>query len=200
MIAALVFASAAAAAGCGPIAIYDTGGDFTNAADHAKLSVVEAFHFTPSVENLERGNTDSVGGDISYTLEHFPNHHRALAAMAKLSLREHTPKPVGAKYSVECFFERAIRFRPADATVHSIFGVYLLTQNRSEEALAQLLDAADLDPSNATTHYNLGLLYLKNKDYAKAREHAKRAYALGFPLPGLKTKLEELHQWDEPAK
>jgi Tfp pilus assembly protein PilF len=186
------------AADCGGFVHHDQGGDYTNADDRQGLSVVEQFHFTPNVERLASGASDTVGGDIAYTLEHFPNHHRALAAMAKLALRSKTSKPQGARYSVECYFDRALRFKPGDAQVHSLFGGYLLALNQDQQALEQLQEASRLEPGNATTHYNLGLLYLKKKDYANARASAEQAYALGFPLPGLKNKLTALGQWQEP--
>jgi len=79
MITAIVLASAITAGGCGQLQHNEAGGDYTNPSDAQKLSVVEAFHFTADVEQLRRGISDKLGGDIGYTLEHFPNHHRALA-------------------------------------------------------------------------------------------------------------------------
>jgi tetratricopeptide (TPR) repeat protein len=187
----------AASNDCGGFVHHDQGGDYTNADDRQGLSVVEQFHFTPKVEQLAGGVSDSVGGDIAYTLEHFPNHHRALAAMSRLALREKNSKPRGAKYSVECYFDRALRFKPGDAKVHSLFGGYLLALNQVQPALEQLLEASRLEPDNATTHYNLGLLYLRQKDYEHARASAQQAYALGFPLAGLKNKLIAAGQWQE---
>lgn len=183
---------------CGGFVHHDQGGDYNNADDRQGLAVVEQFHFTSDVERLVRGASDTVGGDIAYTLEHYPNHHRALAAMARLSLRDKNRKPQGARYTVDCYFDRALRFRPDDARVHAVFGGYLLSLGQTDAALDQLSDAARLEPDNATAQYNLGLLYLKKKDYARARDYAERAYAMGFPLPGLKNKLIAAGQWQEP--
>lgn len=188
----------AAEGDCGALVHHDQGGDYTNADDRQGLSVVEQFHFTPKVEHLVGGLSDSVGGDIGYTLEHFPNHHRALAAMSRLALREKSNKPRGAKYTVECYFDRALRFKAADPKVHALFGGYLLALNQVQAALEQLQEAARLEPGDATNHYNLGLLYLKLKDYGQARASAQQAYQLGFPLPGLKNKLIAAGQWEEP--
>ncbi len=190
---------APARADCPPYAAHNTGGDYTDPGDRGKLAVVEKFHFTAPVENLTRGLSGTLGDDISYTLEHFPNHHRALASMAKLGLREKAPQPRGAKYPVDCFFERAIRFKANDPVVRAIYGAYLLAGGQNEAALLQLREAARLGPDNPTTHYNLGLMYVKKKEYALALEHAHEAYALGFPLPGLKNKLTAAGQWREPA-
>ncbi|MEO5933416.1 MAG: tetratricopeptide repeat protein [Duganella sp.] len=171
------------------------GGDYTNADDREGLGVVEQFHFTPDVEGLVKGTSGPLGGDIGYTLEHFPNHHRALGAMTRLALRDKNRKPNGASYTIDCYFERAIQFRPKDAKVRSLFGSYLLALGQADAALDQLEQAAALKPDNPTAHYNLGLIYLKKKDYDKARASADKAYGMGFPLPGLKNKLVAAGQW-----
>lgn len=174
------------------------GADYTNSADRQKsLGIVEQFHFTPNVENLIHGNSASLGGEIDYTLMHFPNHHRALSAMASLALKEKTPRPKGAGYSVDCYFDRAIRFRPDDGVVHMVYGIYLSKLGKAEQAIEQLREAVRLQPENANINYNLGLLYLAEKDYEQAKTYAKKAYALGFSLPGLKNKLMRAGKWDD---
>ncbi|WP_409030066.1 tetratricopeptide repeat protein [Janthinobacterium sp. CG_23.3] len=177
------------------------GGDYTNGDDRQGLEVVEKYHFTKEVETLVRGLSASLGGDIGYTLEHFPNHHRALASMARLGLRGKTAQPAGARHTVLCYFERAVRFKRDDATLRSIYASYLLAGGLAEAALEQLREAARLAPEQPTIHYNLGLMYAKKKDYARAREHASKAYEQGFPLPGLKKQLQAAGQWqDVPLK
>jgi tetratricopeptide (TPR) repeat protein len=198
MLSLFILAGALAAGDCGALSAQEAGGDYNDGADRAKLSVVEAFHFTPDVENLKRGATGSLGDDIGYTLDHFPNHARALAAMMRLGQREKTIKPAGARYSLPCYFDRAIRFRPSDPAPRSLYGAYLLAAGRAPEALAQFEEVVRVVPGDATAHYNLGLLLLAQKKYGPAREHARVAYELGFPLPGLKNKLVEAHQWDAP--
>ena len=188
----------AGAAACPPYVKGTTGGDYTNAEDRKGLSVVEQFHFSRAVETLTQGMTGSLGGDISYTLEHFPNHHRALASMAKLGLRLKSAQPHGARYTVSCYFERAIAFAPHDVTARMVYGSYLLATGQDAMALEQLDAASRLAPEQATIQYNLGLMYVKKKEYEKASAHAQKAYALGFPLPGLKNKLKAAGKWKEP--
>lgn len=182
-------------AGCEDYVPHKPGGDYTNAEDRKGLSVVEQYHFTASVEGLIKGASGPLGGDIGYTLDRFPNHHRALAAMSKLALRDKNRKPHGARYTIDCYFERAVRFRPQDARVRTLYGSYLLAVGQADGALSQLEQAAVLEPDNPTAHYNLGLLYLQKKDYAKARSSAHKAYSQGFPLEGLKNKLSAAGQW-----
>ena len=188
----------AVAAECPPYVRHTPGGDYTSAEDRSGLAVVENFHFSRAVETLTKGMTGSLGADIGYTLEHFPNHHRALASMAKLGLRLKTAQPTGARYTVSCFFERAIAFAPQDVTARMVYGSYLLSMGQDATALEQLDAASRLAPEHATIQYNLGLMYMKKKEYDKASVHAQKAYALGFPLPGLKNKLKAVGKWREP--
>lgn len=195
---AVICGGASAKAACPPYVQGSTGGDYTSAEDRKGLSVVESYHFTRAVETLTQGNTGSVGGDISYTLEHFPNHHRALASMARLGLRQKSAQPHGARFTVSCYFERAIAFAPHDVTARMVYGSYLLAIGQDATALEQLDAASRMAPEQATIQYNLGLMYVKKKDYEKASAHAQKAYALGFPLPGLKNKLKAAGKWKEP--
>lgn len=193
----LVAGASGARADCPAYVHGGVGGDYNNPDDRQGLAVVEKFHFTPAVEKLQHGLSGTLGGDIGYTLEHFPNHPAALAAMARLSLRDKTPRPDGAKYTLACFFERALGYQPRDAKVRVIYGAYLLAKNELDGALRQWQEASRLEPDNVTTLYNLGLLYVKKKDYAQARLYAGQAYERGFPLPGLKNKLIAAGQWDQ---
>lgn len=178
---------------CGEL---DNVSDYNDSTKRSFLGTVEKHHFTPNIENLRRGNSTTLGGELSYTLMLFPNHHRALAAFGKLSLRDKTLKPTASKYSVECFFDRAMRFKPNDGMVRMIYGNYLLKAGQTDKATEQLLIAVELQPENPTINYNLGLLYLQKKNYEQAKTYAKKAYELDFPLPGLKNQLIQAGQWD----
>jgi len=171
-------------------------GPFDYRTSRDKLAIVEGAHFTADVETLRRGNTSTVAGDLDYTLRASPNHHRALISMVNLGRSLRTDQPPGAKYSIPCYFDRAIRFARNDGFVRLIYGTYLARVNKKQDAIAQLEIAASLDEANANVHYNLGLVYFDLKDYPKARVHAKRAYELGFTLPGLRKMLIDAGQGD----
>ncbi|WP_051294193.1 tetratricopeptide repeat protein [Pseudoduganella violaceinigra] len=189
---------AALAADCPTYVKGATGGDYYNSEDAKGLAVVETFHFGPQVETLQRGMSSSLGEDISYTLEHFPNHPRALAAIARLSMRAHKPQAPGAHHSVECYFQRAIAFVPGDGATRALFGAYLLSQRRDGEAVEQLQAALDTQPGNAAAWYNLGLAHVRRKEWPAALAAAHKAYGLGFPLPGLRQQLKAAREWREP--
>jgi tetratricopeptide (TPR) repeat protein len=161
--------------------------------------LVEGAHFRPSLEHrFEPIRTRPPASDIDYTLRAFPNHPRALMAMMKLAERDKTERPNGANWPVECYFDRAIRFRADDAGVRLVYGIYLTKKRRPKEAIAQLEIAEKLAGEDANIYYNLGLAYFDTGNMDKALASAHAAYALGFPLPGLKNKLERAGKWRDP--
>ena len=197
----LVFFGALSGAGA------DTGvcGSLTNGYgpydfrhDRDKLPIVTGAHFTAPVEALIRGTTGArPGGDIDYTLRAIPNHPGALLAMMRLGDIEKTEKPHGARYNVECWFDRAIRFRTDDQVVRMIYSKFLSSKARKPEALAQLQVVKTLAKDNPFTHYNLGLLFFEMKEYEESLAAAHRAYELGFLQPELRDKLQAAGQWRE---
>lgn len=184
-------------ADCGPLTNHYGPFDY-NTATREERSMVDRVHFTPRVEQLKRGNTGTLGQDISYTLGVFPNHARALLAISNLALREKTTRPKDSAHSIDCWFDRAFRFRPEEANPRMIYGVYLLKLGRTKDAVDNLQKAAELAGDNANLNYNLGLAYFDLRDFDKALAYAHRAYSMGFQLPGLKNKLQRAGKWREP--
>ncbi len=197
-------ASLAEPEGCGSPERHDGGYgpyDYTDPSDfREKLTVVQNYHFSRRVENLFGGQQEAnpdPGGDLSYVLMAFPNHHRALAAMMRLSMKVNKTKPAGSHYSIECWLDRAARWRPEDGVVRMLYGNYLSSPRikRFKEAIPQYELAEKLLKNNTNLYYNMGLLYFNLKDYAKARDYANKAYAGGFPLSGLKDMLVKAGKW-----
>ncbi len=170
----------------------------TSTAESRKI--VEDYHFTPQVEGLAGGeSTAFVGGDIDYLLRAYPNHARGLLALTRLAAKE-GDRPKGSRYTVECWFDRATRFAPNDGAVHMLYGLYLLKKGRKEDAVKSLELAREFGSADdPNLNYNLGLAYLEVGEYEKSLAHAHKAYALGFPLPGLKNRLQRANKWREPA-
>lgn len=154
----------------------------------AKMSVVERHHFTSDVESIRRGSTGPLPKDLEYTLRHIPNHYRALASYARWEQRE--PRQARTRpRTAECYFLRAIAFRPQDPQLHMLLAVLYHRTKRPEEARAEYKRAEDMGLGSAELFYNRGLLEFDAGRLELSREYAIRAYALGFPLPGLKDKL-----------
>ncbi len=157
------------------------------------LHVVEAFHFVnPTL------------GDLDYTLRAFPNHPGALYGLIRIhqqnggklgELTEAEKRGVAWPRTIECYFDRAFRFRPQDPVVHMLQAIFLHTNRQYPQALAGYKRARELGLDSSELHYNLGLLYLDMKDYALAKQEAQAAYKKGYPLPGLRNKLSAAGQW-----
>jgi tetratricopeptide (TPR) repeat protein len=202
--------SQASAQGCGSLSNgfgpFDYRPDKYKPGDnvpHAeRLRLVHIAHFRPEMEALIRGGQgekSSVGPEFDYTLRAFPNHHRALLALIRLSEKQGTLQPRGMRYSVECWFERALRFAPDDTIARMIYVSFLVKQNRANDANAQLEVIERTTEDNPLTQYNIGMLYFELKNYEKALAQAHKAYAAGVVMPDLKTRLEGAGQWKEAA-
>jgi hypothetical protein len=160
--------------------------------------IVEDYHFTPRVEALIGGISAPLGGDIDYTLRAFPNHHRALVSMMNLGARLKSDKPVGAQFTVECYFRRALTFRPDDHVARMIYAKFLLGAARKAEAGRQLDYVAENAQDNGFTQYNAGLLYLEMGEFDKALTCAHKALRLGFGGTALRKGLETAGKWSDP--
>jgi tetratricopeptide (TPR) repeat protein len=161
---------------------------------------VEDYHFSSRVESLISGQSSSIGGDLDYTLRAFPNHHRALVAMLNLGARTKVGDPPGVEFTVECYFKRAVQFRPDDAVARMLYVKYLGSNGRKPEALKQLDFVVEHAADNAFTHYNAGLLYLELAQFDRALAQAHKALELGFTRPDLRDKLKAAGKWVEPAE
>jgi tetratricopeptide (TPR) repeat protein len=182
---------------CGPLE--NAYGPYDYRTDKAKLPIVLGAHFTPEVEALIRGATSTrPGHDIDYTLRAIPNNPRALYSMMQLGKKENTDRPSGSHYSVECWFDRAIRFRPDDQVVRMLYSTFLANNARKREAEQQLEVVLSSTKDNPFTHYNVGLVYFDLGEYGKALAQAHKAIDLGFTRPELRDKLQVAGKWEEP--
>lgn len=164
-----------------------------SAENRRVLRTVEAYHFDQFV-----GGSRPLGsgfGDLDYTLAWFPNHHKALYTV----IRRATEPALGAMGSWQAAYETRPECRlgaaeylfPNDGAVQFLFGLYLHRLGRLDDAVERYARGVDLEPNSAEGRYNFGLLLLEMGRFEEAREQAKSAYSLGYPLRGLKRKLEK---------
>ncbi|THF61604.1 tetratricopeptide repeat protein [Pseudothauera rhizosphaerae] len=171
----------------------------TTTAD--KRAMVEGRHFTEDVRMMRKGSsTKNLAGDIAYTLNVYPNHPQALMTMAEWSMRSGRNPPEGTRYTVECWFERGVRFRPDDPMVRMAYGIYLFRKARHQAAVTQFEAALKNGGDSPNLRYNLGLAYFEVGDFDKALASAHSAYRGGFSLPGLRDKLKRAGRWSEPEQ
>jgi hypothetical protein len=199
-LAVLAAASGVAVAGipssCGTLATHY--GPYDYRTDRNKLGIVESYHFGSEVEALVPSKQHPVGGQLSYTLHAFPNHHRALNALARFGYQQQSEQPYRLPYTITCFFERAIEFRPDDPVVRMLFASYLGRTKRPELAAQQLDMVRKQEHDNPLTVYNLGLLYAEIGRYDQALVQAHLAMQQGDPRVDLKNLLVAKGQWSDP--
>lgn len=186
-----------AADACGELA--NGYGPYDYWTDKNHLPIVEKHHFAPQVESLRGGQTSYIGDDIAYVLHAFPNHPRALNAMVRLARKENTRQPEGARYTVDCYFERAIRFRPQDATVRILAAGFLGESGKKKEAVLQLEAAQRLGAKGADFDYSLGQAYFEVGEFDKSLALAHSAARAGLNLEGLRIKLVNAGKWRDPV-
>ncbi len=200
--AALAVAATTAAlaqnGGCGSLASSYGPYDYRRER-HDKLRIVEQNHFTPEVAALLRGKSGPLGADLDFVLRASPNHHRALEALVRLRERPELLQRSGLPRTVECYFDRALRFQPNDTTVRLFYVTLLIQQNRRDEALRELERARGYAGDNPFTHHNIGLLYLDAGAPAQALAQAHRALELGFVRDDLRARLAAGGHWRDPA-
>lgn len=170
-------------------------------AGRYSIEVVEGAHFTPGIESMTRPGTTTtrnMAHDVEYTLNVFPNHHRALITMQRLSERHRADPPPGTERTVECWFDRAVRFTPDDTVVRSLYARYLVKQSRNGEAIKQLETATELGKENPFTQYNIGLVYFEMGEHSRALIQAHRAKALGLNRTELEDQLKKINKWTPP--
>jgi len=161
--------------------------------------IVEVNHFDAGVENLSRRMTGPFGADIGYTLRAFPNHHRALVTLERLAEKEKADPPEGARYTVECYYDRALRFVPDDHIVRLLYANYLAKHSRRDDALKQIDYVASTTRDNPIAQLNAARLYLDMKEYDKALAQAHQLISMGFDRPELREALTAAGRWVEPA-
>jgi tetratricopeptide (TPR) repeat protein len=164
--------------------------------------IVEKVHFTPGIESMTRPGTTmmhEMAGDVAYTLEVFPNHPRALVTMQRLAERHRADPPPGTRRTVECWFDRAVRFRPDDNVARVLYARWLHGKGRRDDAMAQVDEAARRAGENGLSHFNLGLLLVEMGNLERALQQAHRARALGMQSPDLENLLRRQNAWRDPA-
>jgi hypothetical protein len=183
----------------GPWDYHDPSNRMPTGADPmGRVLRVENVHFHPEIRNvdLQRAGPEKIEAELAYVLRVFPNHPYALYALSRLEKRLNGKLPGKAitpytpKITAECFFDRAMRFRPDDKTSHMIYAMHLHDRKRYQDALAEYQTAERLGEDSPSFFYNFGLYYADQRDWDNAVKYAQKAYEQNFPLDGLRKKIQ----------
>ncbi len=96
----------------------------------------------------------------------------------------------------EKYLKKIMSVNPKYSGAYSTMSVVYQAQGKIDSAIA-ILEKGDkaLQGKSSEIHYFLGLILVDEKKYEEALRHARIAYELGYPLPGLKNKLKKLGKW-----
>lgn len=95
----------------------------------------------------------------------------------------------------------AIAAQPMRIEPYGALATIYRKQGHAAEALDVLMHADDAsEGKSAEVKYNMGLLQVELGKIGEAVESAKQAYALGYPLPGLRNQLKRLGRWETTTK
>lgn len=175
-------------------------GPYDYRTDRDRLPIVDKHHFFDSVRALtfKTDGSGTLAGHLQYVLRAFPNHHPALVATVRYGQRMKSRKPPEFDYSIDCYFERALRFRRDDYIARLLFADYLGKTGRVNEAVEQIPYAKNLAKDNPLTQYSIGMLYFELGRYDEALMQAHEAMAMGVDNPDLKNRLTSVNRWIEP--
>jgi hypothetical protein len=88
---------------------------------------------------------------------------------------------------------QVITHQPKNETLYSALAVMHWRLGQTREAKRTLLDGySQVDGQSAEINYNLGLISIELGEIDEAVEYAAKAYESGYPLPGLRTRLQRL--------
>lgn len=170
-------------------------------ARRADIEIVEKAHFTPGVESMtvpKNTMRRDMAQDVSYTLKVFPNHHRALLTMVRLGEKYGDPPPGTRGMSIDCYFDRAIRFRPDDNVARSLYAQFLGKNNRKDEAMKHLEFALKQAEDKPISQYTIGTVFLELGEFDRALLQAHKAREMGVEWPELEQALKAAGRWKEP--
>ncbi|MCK7493606.1 MAG: hypothetical protein MZW92_21425 [Comamonadaceae bacterium] len=87
----------------------------------------------------------------------------------------------GAAFTVDCYYQRAVRYAPDDTVARALYAQFLAKQGRKDAAVQQLVLATEHAGDNPLSHFNIGLVLLDVGEYDRAVVSARRARDLGYP-------------------
>lgn len=127
-------------------------------------------------------------GEHRYTLARTPIEHPMYADMAVSIGMAY--RLLGDHEQALNYFDRAINAHPTLPDAWQAKAMVYRDQKRLDDAREVLLKGNEAVGGNsADIHYFLGLVCADARDMDCAVEHARRAYELGYPLPGLRERL-----------
>jgi tetratricopeptide (TPR) repeat protein len=156
-------------------------------------------HHCAGLAYLQRAKVEANASDRRFLLNRSVNEYRlalentpisdpfAAEIMVQLGLTYREARDFPAAYDL---FDKAIATHPEKAESYVAKAMTLRDEKRVDAALETLAagDAATSGKSAEIQHF-IATLLMQQRRFEEARGYARRAYELGYPLPGLKDSL-----------
>ncbi len=151
------------------------------------------------VERAKRqGNTPNAQGLLSRAINEIEYSHRQMTPKAPLysmvaAYLGTAHYRLGKRREALDIWQRGIDNQPASRESYLAMAEALLAEKKHQQALDLLLryDAAKDHPSPDAEYFIAHTYFLMGR-YDDARRHADQAYALGYPFPGLRNRLDAI--------
>jgi len=105
---------------------------------------------------------------------------------------------MGKPDEAEAALQRSMHAQPTRPEPYVMLAMIKRKAKQLPDALEVMKQADDVTHGqSAEIQYNLGLINLELGDKDASRANAKKAYGLGYPLPGLKNKLRKIGKWSD---
>lgn len=142
----------------------------------------------------KRRQYERVTDESSYALARASEKHPLYSTM--LTTHARALFELGQTKQAFAEFERAIHLHPEMPEAYTAAGFLLHHTQKLAEARDMLQRGVTAtNGGTAEMEYLLGLVLLQLKDFDNAVTHAQAAYSKGYPLPGLKRKLQAAGHW-----
>ena len=157
---------------CGALVVYSQ-------AERTKLVASKRIKFEEALE------------ETNFTIARSKNQHPFFSVL--LAFRGRVYAELGHSKEAHDDFQKAIQLHPEVADPYAAYGLLLRRSGQLQEA-RELLDKGmgATRGGSAEMHYIFGFVLFDLKDYAGAAAEADLAHANGYPLPGLRHKLESV--------
>jgi tetratricopeptide (TPR) repeat protein len=103
---------------------------------------------------------------------------------------------MGDVAAAQDYLQKSIEAHPHDSQSYVAMALFHRKANRLKDAREILMKGDEATQGvSAELSYNLGLVLLDMKENELALSYARKAYDLGYPLPGLRNRLVKLGLW-----
>ncbi len=133
--------------------------------------------------------------EATYTYVRMPKENPWIAEIAVTLGQIHE----GLKDDVKAmsYYYDAIRLHPQNTNSYAALSLLLRKSGDIKEAISVLhTGVGNAKEEPAELYYLLGFLYIESGQNDKAIEYGKKAYELGYPLQGLKARLQKIQTKD----